>query len=137
VLLSTNGNLVNFGDLRGTVPVGLFFYGGDDCTGCDARLSEMQDSYRRFRQAGAEQLTVSTDPPEQTRSTVERLGIESPVLSAVNGSVSAKWGLFNLLGNGHATPSLFVFDPVVEQLASQIGMSIAELPSIDEVLQII
>lgn len=136
-LLSTNGGVVSFSDLRGTIPVLVFFYGGSGCDGCEERLIELQENYSRFRQLGSELVAVSTDLPEKTRSSVDRLGIEFPVLSDVDGSVSENWGVFNVTGNGHAAPAIFVFGPSGEQLAMRVAISAAELPSIDEMLQTI
>ncbi len=136
-LLSTNGGVVNFDDIRGTVPVGLFFYGGADCVACEDRLRTMQEHYSRFKQIGAELIAISTDLPEKTRMTVDSIGVEFPVLSDVNGSVSESWGIFNLSGNGHAAPALFVFGPSGDELGRQIGFSASDLPGLEEMLQTI
>ncbi len=136
-LLSTNGGVVNFSDLRGTVPVSVFFYGGARCEGCEDRLRLLQDSYERFKEAGAELIAISTDLPEKTRSTVEEIGVEFPVLSDVDGSVSDSWGVFNILSNGHAAPSLVLFSSSGDEIARQVASTASELPGIDEMLQTI
>ncbi len=136
-LLSTNGGVVKFGDLRGTVPVAVFFYGGSNCTGCQDRLRSMQQNYSRFKQVGAELLAVSTDLPDKTRTTVESIGVEFPVLSDVDGSVSKNWGVLNVLSNGHAAPAIFLFGPSGDEIAMQVALSAVELPGIDEMLQTI
>lgn len=136
-LLSTNGGVVNFNDLRGTVPVAVFFYGGADCTGCEVRLRTLQSNYGRFKALGAEVVAISTNQPEHTRTTVDSLDIEFPVLSDSDGEVSDRWGVFNLLGNGHAAPALFVFGPSGEEIARQTAASATALPGVDETLQVI
>ncbi len=136
-LLSTNGGVVNFKDLRGTVPVGVFFYGGADCVGCEERLQQLQANYERFKQVGAELIAISTDLPEVTRATVEKLEIEFPVLTDVDGSVSGRWGVFNKTGTGHAAPSIFLFGPSGDVVATQVSVSANELPAVDEMLQTI
>ncbi len=134
-LLSTNGGVVSFGDLRGVVPVGLFFYGGADCDGCEDRLRLLQDSYHRFQQLGAELIAVSTDAPEKTRMTVDRAEIEFPVLSDVDGTVSQSWGVFNVLSNGHAAPAIVLFGPSGNEIARRVSTSADQLPDIEEMLQ--
>lgn len=136
-LLSTNGGVVSFGDLRGTLPVAVFFYGGAGCDGCEDRLRLMQQHYSRFKQIGAELIAVSTDLPDKTRSIVDAIGAEFPVLSDVDGSVSEDWGVFNVLSNGHAAPAIFIFSPSGDEIARQISNSAVELPGIDEMLQTI
>lgn len=134
-LLSTNGGVVNFGELRGAIPLVLFFYGGSDCTGCEDRLRELQDNYNRFKQLGAELIAVSTDAPEITRVTADNLAIEFPVLSDIDGAVARRWGLFSLLGTGQIAPAIYVFNSAGDEVARQIARSAGELPSSDEVLQ--
>ena len=129
--------MVNFDDLRGTVPVAVFFYGGANCTGCEVRLRTLQFNYGRFRALGAEVIAISTDRPEQARVTVDSLEIEFPVLSDADGEVSERWSVLNLLGNGHAAPAMFVFGPSGEEIARQTAASATALPGVDETLQVI
>ncbi len=136
-LLSTNGGVVSFNDLRGMVPLSVFFFGGSSCLGCDGKLQSLQNVYSRLKEIGAEVIAISTNPPEQNRTTVDELGIEFPVLTDSDGSVSERWGVFNLLGNQHAAPAMFVFDSSGDEIARKIGASASELPDVDETLQVI
>lgn len=136
-LLSTNGGVVNFSDLRGNVPVAVFFYGGGDCPVCEEWLMDLQINYGRFKEIGAEVIAISTNPPEQTRATADSKDLQFPVLSDSDGAVSEKWGVVNPFGNGHAIPSMFVFAGSGDEIARKVGASAEELPAVEETLQVI
>lgn len=59
---------------------------------------------------------------------------EYPILADVNHSVADAYGVFNLLNDGVATPSVFVVDPTGRMVWSYIGRDIDDRPSPDEIL---
>jgi peroxiredoxin len=136
VLLTPGGELFSLDDLRGTLAFGIFFYDGN-CTGCEELLSEMQANYGRFKQAGAELVAITTDLQPETRATVDRLGIEFPVLTDITGAASRSRGVIDPLNSGRVLPSLFIYNAAGDQLTGKVGATVDELPSIAEVLQTI
>lgn len=134
-LLSTNGGAVNFADLRGSVPVGLFFYGGPQCDGCNDYLLAMQVSYRQFKDLGAELIAITTDPPADARTNAETLGLEFAVLTDVEGTVAARWDVMNPSEPDHASPAIVLFDSTGSEIARQTGITATQLPSVEELLR--
>ena len=48
--------------------------------------------------------------------------------------ITRNWGVFNLLGDGVATPAAFIVDRNGNVVWSQIGEDIADRPTTDELL---
>ena len=59
---------------------------------------------------------------------------EYPILADVNHAVADDYGVFNLLNDGVATPSVFVIDPAGYIAWSYIGRDINDRPSPEEIL---
>ncbi len=134
-LISTNGGAVSFADLRGVMPVSLFFYDTATCEDCEERLSDFQAAYPRFRDVGFELLAISTDPPEKARSTAEALGLEFPVLTDVDEMVSNRWGVLREGPSGESRPALVLLDGAGNEIARQQTALASDLPGVDELLQ--
>ena len=59
---------------------------------------------------------------------------EYPILADVNHAVADAYGVFNLLNDRVATPSVFVIDPAGYIAWSYIGRDINDRPSPEEIL---
>jgi peroxiredoxin len=57
-----------------------------------------------------------------------------PILADANHAVADAYGVFNLLGDGVATPSVFVIDPGGRIVWSYIGKDANDRPSAAQVL---
>jgi peroxiredoxin len=57
-----------------------------------------------------------------------------PILADANHAVADAYGVFNLLGDGVATPSVFVIDPSGRIVWSYIGKDANDRPSAAQVL---
>ena len=77
------------------------------------------------------------DSQQDAEQTVKVLGLEFPVLYDTDGAVARSWGIYNLLGDGVATPSTFVYDATGTLRAFRIGKDAADRPSPGEVLEVI
>ena len=58
-----------------------------------------------------------------------------PILADANHAVANAYGVFNLLGDGVATPSVFVIDPSERVIWSYVGQDANDRPPADEVLR--
>ena len=58
-----------------------------------------------------------------------------PILADANHAVADAYGVFNLLGDGVATPSVFVIDPGGRIVWSYVGQDANDRPPADEVLR--
>lgn len=59
---------------------------------------------------GVQIIALSTDTIDEVRYLRTQLGITYPMLSDAERTVSQRYGVFNLLGDGVAAPSIFVID---------------------------
>lgn len=59
---------------------------------------------------------------------------EYPVLSDADTTVTGQYGVFDLLGDGVAAPTVFILGKTGDILWSQIGEDIADRPSSEEIL---
>lgn len=70
----------------------------------------MQEDYQSFQQLNAEILAISVEGLEMGQRVSELLGLQYPVLSDPDHEAVDGYGVFNLLGDQLATPSVFVID---------------------------
>jgi peroxiredoxin len=95
---------------------------------------ELQAALSRFRARGAElaALAVQDVPRARTMADVVQAGF--PILADADHAVAAAYGVYNLLGDGVATPAVFVIDPAGNVFWSYVGKNRDDRPSVDEIL---
>jgi peroxiredoxin len=64
----------------------------------------------------------------------QAIGAVFPILADANHAVAESYGVFNLLGDGVATPSVFIIDPGGRIVWSYLGQDANDRPSTKEVL---
>lgn len=96
-LSGPDGAMVRLSDFRGRTVV-LFFYPRDDTPVCTAEACAFRDQHAVFQEAGAAVIGVSADPPESHRRFAARLGLPYLLLSDVDGSVRARYGVPRTFG---------------------------------------
>lgn len=104
------GKPVRLSDVLREKAVVLYFYPKDDTPGCTAEACTFRDQYEDFRDAGAEVIGVSDDPPDRHAAFAGRHKLPFVLLSDADGAVRQMYGvksaLFGLL-SGRVT---FVID---------------------------
>jgi peroxiredoxin len=100
-------------------------------------LVELQSVYERFKELGAELLVISVDDQTDAVAAAVEWGLDYPVLYDDDNSVSIQWNVFNLLSDGVAAPSVFVFDGSGEFIAYKIGEHVADRPAAEEILSVL
>jgi peroxiredoxin len=81
-LTDCEGTTWDLKQARAQGPVVLVFYYGFHCDHCVRQLFDMQRDLPLFREAGAQVMAVSADPPEWTRQRFREFGrFAFPVLS--------------------------------------------------------
>ena len=63
--------------------------------------------------------------------------LEFPVLYDSSGRIAREWEVFDLLNDGVAAPTTFVFDASGTLQFSQIGQNAGDRPTTDEVMDIL
>lgn len=62
-------------------------------------------------------------------------GAPFPILADPDHAVAEAYGVYNLLGDGIATPSVFVIDTSGHIVWSYVGQNAADRPSIETILE--
>ena len=70
----------------------------------------MQEDYPKFEQLNAEILAISVENPTIGQHVSDLLDLQYPVLSDTDHHAVDLYGVYNLLGDELATPSVFVID---------------------------
>lgn len=86
---------IRLGDYRGKKSIVLYFYVKDMTPGCTIQSIGMKDGIDRIRALGAEVIGVSSDDLESHKRFASRYGLNFPLVSDVDNSISKAYGVFN------------------------------------------
>jgi len=95
---------------------------------------ELRDHYRAFRAGGATLAALVVAPLDAVRSTQQTIGAPYPLLADPDHRVAQAYGVYDLLGDGYAAPSVFVIDPAGRIVWSYVGQDPHDRPSAEEIL---
>lgn len=79
-------------------PVALFFYPAAMTPVCTAESCHFRDLGKEFAEAGAHRVGISPDPVDKQRAFSSQHGFDYPLLSDVDGSVAARYGVRRKFG---------------------------------------
>lgn len=71
---------------------------------------ELQTQYGAFQEAGVEVVALAVASVESVEGWCQSAGVRYPMLADPAHSVAEAYGVYNLLGDGLATPAVFVVD---------------------------
>jgi peroxiredoxin Q/BCP len=94
----SNGELVSLSDFRGRIAVVLFFYPKDHSPACTVEACSFRDSYKVFRERGAEVVGISADSPISHQQFAARFHLPFVLLSDTDGSVRQRYGVAKTFG---------------------------------------
>lgn len=96
-LKSHTGEEVTLSQFRGKKAVVLVFHPFAFTGICEAELCAIRDDYTAFESAGAQVLSISTDPSPSQKMWADQQGWTFPTLSDFwpHGEVAEKYGAFN------------------------------------------
>ena len=112
----------------------LVFFRGHFWGICRAQLVELQESYPEIQSLDAELFAISMDDIYDTTSLSLALKLDYSVLSDPDAYVTKKYGVFNLLGDGVATPAVFIIDSNKTLTWSYIGGDISDRADVKDIL---
>ena len=99
-LQTGEGDSVHLGDLKGK-PVVLYFYPRDNTPGCTVEACSFRDLSPEFDKLGAIVYGVSTDSVKSHTKFTQKYGLNFPLLSDPDHTVTAaydSWGLKKFMG---------------------------------------
>jgi len=94
----------------------------------------LQSVYPQFQARKAEILAVAFQDTARARTMAQAIGADFPILADANHTVADAYGVFNLLGDGVATPSVFVIDPAGRIVWTYVGQDANDRPSAGQIL---
>jgi peroxiredoxin len=95
---------------------------------------QLQNDYPQFQALNAEILAVSIEDTIRGQHVSELLDLQFPVIPDVERKAIDLYGVYNLLGDSVATPSVFVIDMEGVIRWEYVGQSSADRPSNDVIL---
>lgn len=93
-----DGKTLRLTELLQAGPLVLYFYPADETMICTAQACSFRDRYEVFREAGAQVLGISRDPPSSHKSFATHHSLPFLLASDPDGSVHAKYGARRLGG---------------------------------------
>ena len=94
----------------------------------------MQAAYDQFRARQIELWAIAFQDVSRAGEMARLVGASYPILADVNHAVADAYGVFNLLGDSVATPSVFVVDAAGRIVWSYVGASAADRPAPSDIL---
>ena len=79
-------------------------------------------------------MALAVQDTAQAQRMVQVAGTSFPVLADPDHHVAEAYGVYNLLGDGVATPAVFVIDQTGQTVWSYIGRDINDRPSAQTIL---
>ena len=94
----------------------------------------MQENYARFQAEDTEIVALVVEPEERVQALVKSYGYPYPVLADADHAVSEAYGVYNLLNDKRAAPSVFVIDERGLVTWAYVGQNANDRPSAQEIL---
>ncbi len=96
---------------------------------------ELQRQYEAFKEAGVEVIALAVVPVASVDGTRQSIGIAYPLLADPEHRVAESYGVYNLLGDGYAAPSVFIIEMDGRILWSHIGQHPGDRPGVQTILE--
>lgn len=101
------------------------------------QLVELQKTYQEFTARQAEIVALSRDETADVVAMKNEVNAGFPILSDPDAAIMKLYGVYNLLGDGIAAPSVFIVDHEGNMRTSYIGKSAGDRPTAESILQVI
>jgi len=95
----------------------------------------LQDDYLRFEELNAEILAISVEDADVGRYVSNLLELQYPISADLEHRVVDLYGVYNLLGDSLATPSVFVIDRDGVIRWKYVGQSSSDRPTNEMILE--
>lgn len=95
---------------------------------------ELENHISQFAAKNAQLLALAYQNQAEAQTTVDKTGASFPVLADVDHAVASTYEVFNTLGDGVATPAVFIVNPAGEIVWSYIAQDFADRPSTQKIL---
>ena len=95
---------------------------------------DLQSNYARFQEKKAEVIGVAVQNVTRAKTMLERTGASFPLLADPDHAAADAYEVFDLLGDGVATPSVFIVDADGNFVWSYVGQHASDRPGAETIL---
>jgi peroxiredoxin len=95
---------------------------------------ELQSYYSQFKARGAEIVALAYQDLARAQQMRDLVQASYPILADAQHAVADAYGVFDLLGDGVATPAVFVIDRAGHVTWSYVGKDASDRPPASDVL---
>jgi len=96
---------------------------------------ELQANLDQFRAKGAQVVALAVQDINRSRLMADLTNADFPILADEQHQAASAWGVYNLLNDGNATPSVFVIDASGHVIWTYIGKDTNDRPSASQILE--
>lgn len=96
---------------------------------------ELRDQYEAFRRAGAEIIALAVASLSNVNEVHQLIHPPFPLLADPDHRVADAYGVYDLLGDGYAAPSVFVVDSAGYIVWHHVGEGPTDRPNAQIILQ--
>jgi peroxiredoxin len=94
----------------------------------------LQRNYEGFRNAGAEVVALAVAPLSSVDGARQTVHAAYPMLSDVDHRAAEAYGVYNLLGDRLAAPSVFIIDTDGHITWRRVGRNATDRPNVQQIL---
>jgi peroxiredoxin Q/BCP len=96
---------------------------------------DLRDHYQDFQERNAEIIALAVHNLAGAGQVARVTEALFPILADPDHAVAEAYGVYNLLGDGIATPSVFIIDTSGQIVWSYVGQNAADRPGIQTILE--
>ena len=96
---------------------------------------DLRDHYQDFQERNAEVIALAVHSLAGAGHVAQVTEAPFPILADPDHAVAEAYGVYNLLGDGIATPSVFIIDRSGQIVWSYVGQNAADRPSVQTILE--
>jgi len=96
---------------------------------------QLQQNYTAFQSAGAEVVALAVAPRSAVNGVRQTVGATYPMLADPEHKAAEAYGVYNLLRDQLAAPSVFVIDTDQSILWYHVGRDPGDRPGVQEIMQ--
>jgi peroxiredoxin len=133
-LESAQGTPVALSDYLGKSDVVLVFYRGQTWGACRQQIVDLQSHYQDFQAHQVEILALAVHDVAGAQRVAQATGASFPLLADPDHAVADAYGVYNLLGDGLATPAVFIVDKSGHIAWSYVSQNASDRPAAQTIL---
>lgn len=95
---------------------------------------KLQGDYQRFKALDAEIVAISVETLKVSTRLAQNTGIEYPILADPQHRAIEAYGVYDVLGDGRAAPSVFVVDEQGIIVWKHVGQKTSDWPDNEAIL---